>query len=137
MAYEPSNIVQAELAALQGKRAPPTHLAVMGASSFRSEFLKPSSDSHYGRKSYFQTEANPPIIGGRGTSAWLERAPATGNIDSTVVENETREVLRGMENAEAALDQALPVHHYDLHETAMRRQQEIIDRENMVCCPSA
>jgi len=90
------------LDAIKGLRGPPTELLVQGGSNYRSDMLR-------------------------------TQRPAAGKSIRPVEPN-TDAVAAVLAQAEARLAECPtgPVHVYDLHETAMRIQKEIVDKENMV-----
>lgn len=99
--------------AIAGLRGPPTELFIQGGSNYRSDNIR----------------AQRPAAG-------KSLRPVTPNVSA---------VSAVLAQAEARLAECPtgPVHVYDLHETAMRLQKEMVERETTVsgglrrCSPSA
>jgi len=90
--------------AIAGLRGPPTELFIQGGSNYRSDNLRAST-------------ARP--------AAGKSLRPVTPNVSA---------VSAVLAQAEARLAECPtgPVHVYDLHETAMRLQKEMVERETTV-----
>jgi hypothetical protein len=101
-----SATLRAQQEALAGTRGPPTELLVQGGSNYRSDNLRAATAR--------------PAAGSRATPS----PPALSAVSAVLAQAEAR-------LAEAPSG---PVHVHDLHEIAMRTQQQLIERDSMVRC---
>ena len=95
---------RAQQDALAGLRGPPTELMVQGGSNYRADKMR----SSMGRPAAGRTSSHAP--------------PAMSAVSAVLAQAEAR----------LASAPSGPVHVHDLHETAMRTQQQLIERDLMV-----
>jgi hypothetical protein len=121
------NITRAEIDALDAKRGPPDSLFFAGAGEYRSQLLRPSIQRDEKMRQQLlaatararpSTASGGPAWSGRGLDA-MRAGPSADLQDALQI-------------AEATMVQSEPVHCYDLKETAAKKTQELIEREQMV-----
>jgi hypothetical protein len=111
-------------AALKGLRGPPNEIAVLGASNYLTETLRPGGT--HNRRHAFVVE-NQPAVAGRGKiNEERNRAVLTETTDPAAT------MADAFKQSAALCAAVAPVHIHDLKDIATKTTQELIEKESEV-----
>jgi hypothetical protein len=107
-----------------------TQLFTMGASNYRGEMLRPQSNGDFRLQQYFDYDPHPVVVASRGPPAWMPAAerPPRDAADRLA---EVQQAMDATAQQVADMERVEP--HFDLHNLAMAKTQELLEQDRMVC----
>lgn len=116
-------------AAVRGLRGVPNEIAVLGASNYLNETLRPGTGGSHARTHHFTVDRSPAVAGRGKITEERARSVCTSTAQASAT------LQDAFHQAATLSEMTAPVHIRDLKDVAQRTTDEMVERETEVSGP--